>query len=89
VGALTAYFESRGHTVPGLTVGCITGLGIGVPALRRAFEKRPVTTASGIVALVALAVTGDVAGSRAVSHLAAIGTGTLGLVDDAVRTLRG
>jgi hypothetical protein len=30
-----------------------------------------------------------VAGSRAVSHLAAIGTGTLGLVDDAVRTLRG
>ena len=89
VGGLTAYFESRGHTVPGLTVGCITGLGIGVPALRRAFEKRPVTTASGIVALVALAVTGDVAGSRAVSHLAAIGTGTLGLVDDAVRTLRG
>lgn len=89
VGALTAYFESRGHTVPGLTVGCITGLGIGVEALRRAWAQRPVTTASGIVALVALAVTGDVAGSRAVSHLAAIGTGTLGLVDDAVRTLRG
>ena len=89
VGALTAYFESRGHTVPGLTVGCITGLGIGVPALRRAFEKRPLTTVSGIAALFALAITGDVAGSRAVSHLAALGTGTLGLVDDAVRTLRG
>jgi len=89
VGGLTAYFESRGHTVPGLTVGCVTGLGIGTDALLRAWTKRPVTTAGGVVALVALAVTGDVAGSRAVSHLAALGTGTLGLVDDAVRTLRG
>jgi peptidoglycan/LPS O-acetylase OafA/YrhL len=94
VGLLIYAFELRGHSVPGTAITAITLLGFGPDALVAALKKKPAVAGGGAaalvaLALVALALAGDLADVHAFEMFAALGAGVLPMVDEVSRLTRG
>ena len=79
---LTAYFESRGHTLPLPLVLCLTAMALGADAVAKAIRQRPGVTIGGAAALVGLAVVGGATGVREAEMLALLGAGAIPMVNE-------
>jgi len=89
VGLLIYAFELRGHSVPGTAITAITLLGFGPDALVSALKKKPAVAGGGAAALVAFALAGDLADVHLLEMVAALGAGSLPVVDELTRMTRG
>ena len=89
VGLLIYAFELRGHSVPGTAITAITLLGFGPDALVSALKKKPAVAGGGAAALVAFALAGDLADVHLLEMVAALGAGSLPVVDELARMTRG